>query len=153
MEVKSESEVAQSCLTLRDPMDGSLPGSSVHGIFQAEVLEWVAIAFSGLYYIVVVFAIHWHESAVGIHVALSWIPLPPLSPSHPSGLSQCTSCECPVSCIEPGLAMYFTYDSIHISMLFSQIIPPLPFPTKSKSLFFTSVSLAISHIGWLLPSF
>ena len=46
MKVKSESEVAQSCLTLRDPMDGSLPGSSAHGIFQARVLEWGAIAFS-----------------------------------------------------------------------------------------------------------
>ena len=44
--VKSESEVAQSCPTLRDPMDCSLPGSSVHGIFQARVLEWGAIAFS-----------------------------------------------------------------------------------------------------------
>ena len=42
----SESEVAQSCLTLRNPMECSLPGSSVHGIFQARVLEWVAIAFS-----------------------------------------------------------------------------------------------------------
>ena len=48
MKVKSESEVAQSCPTLRDPMDCSLPGSSVHGIFQARVLEWGAIAFSGL---------------------------------------------------------------------------------------------------------
>ena len=46
MKVKSESEVAQSCLTLRDPMDCSLPGSSVHGIFQARVLEWGAVAFS-----------------------------------------------------------------------------------------------------------
>ena len=42
-----ESEVTQSCPTLRDPMDCSLPGSSVHGIFQARVLEWGAIAFSG----------------------------------------------------------------------------------------------------------
>ena len=48
MKVKSESEVAQSCLTLSDPVDCSLPGSSVHGIFQARVLEWVAIAFSVL---------------------------------------------------------------------------------------------------------
>ena len=46
MKVKSESAVAQSCLTLHDPMDCSLPGSSVHGIFQARVLEWSAIAFS-----------------------------------------------------------------------------------------------------------
>ena len=47
VKVKSESEVAQSYPTLSDPMDCSLPGSSVHGIFQARVLEWVAIAFSG----------------------------------------------------------------------------------------------------------
>ena len=46
MKVKSESEVAQSRPTLLDPMDCSLPGSSVHGIFQARVLEWGAIAFS-----------------------------------------------------------------------------------------------------------
>ena len=49
MKVKSESEVAQSCPTLRDPLDCSLPGSSVHGIFQARVLEWGAIAFSDIY--------------------------------------------------------------------------------------------------------
>ena len=48
MKVKSESEVVQSCLTLRDPMDCSPPGSSVHGIFQARVLEWGAIAFSDI---------------------------------------------------------------------------------------------------------
>ena len=46
MKVKSESEVAQSCLTLSDPMDCRPPGSSIHGIFQARVLEWGAIAFS-----------------------------------------------------------------------------------------------------------
>ena len=46
MNVKSESEVAQSCPTLSNPMDYSLPGASVHGIFQARVLEWVATAFS-----------------------------------------------------------------------------------------------------------
>ena len=51
MKVKSESEVAQSCLTLSDPIDYSPPGSSIHGIFQAGVLEWVAIAFSGKEYI------------------------------------------------------------------------------------------------------
>ena len=46
IKVKSESEVTQSCVTLCHPMDCSLPGSSVHGIFQARVLEWGAIAFS-----------------------------------------------------------------------------------------------------------
>ena len=49
MKVKSESEVAQSCPTLHEPMDCSPPGSTVHGIFQARVLEWGAIAFSCLY--------------------------------------------------------------------------------------------------------
>ena len=48
MKVKSESEVAQSCPTLSYPMDCSPPGSSIHGIFQARVLEWGAIAFSGI---------------------------------------------------------------------------------------------------------
>ena len=46
MKMESESEVAQSCPALSDPMDCSLPGSSIHGIFQATVLEWGAIAFS-----------------------------------------------------------------------------------------------------------
>ena len=49
MKVKGESEVAQLCLTLSDPMDCSLPGSSIHGIFQARVLEWGAIASSANY--------------------------------------------------------------------------------------------------------
>ena len=49
MKVKSESEVAQSCLTLSDPMNFSLPGSSVHGIFQARVLEWSAIANDSMF--------------------------------------------------------------------------------------------------------
>ena len=48
MKMKSEREVAQSCPTLCDPMDRSLPGSSIHGIFQARVLEWGAIAFSNM---------------------------------------------------------------------------------------------------------
>ena len=51
MKVKSESEVAQSCPTLCDPMDCSLPGSSIHGSFQARVLEWGAIAFSDITYV------------------------------------------------------------------------------------------------------
>ena len=49
IKVKSESEVAQPCPTLSDPMDCSLPGSSIHGIFQARVLEWGTIAFSLLH--------------------------------------------------------------------------------------------------------
>ena len=73
-------------------------------------------------------------------------PLPPPSPFHPSGLSQCTSFECPVLYNELGLVLYFTYDNIHVSLLFSQIFTPLPFPKESKSLFFISVSLLLSCI-------
>ena len=76
----------------------------------------------------------------------SWTLFPPSAPFHPSGSSQCTSPEHPAWCIEPGLVIYFIYGNIHVSMLFSQIIPPLPSPTESKSLFFTSVSLLLSHI-------
>ena len=73
----------------------------------------------------------------------SWTPLPPPSPSYPSGSSQSTSPEHSISCIKPGLVIYFAYDNIHASMLFSHIIPPLPSPTESKSQFFTSVSLLL----------
>ena len=69
------------------------------------------------------------------------IPNHPPSLPHPSGLSQCTTFECPASWTEFALLIYFTYGNIYISMLFSQIIPPPPSLTKSKSLFFISVSL------------
>ena len=92
------------------------------------------------------FAIHWHESTMGVHLFPILNHPPPPSPSHPSGSSQCTSPEHPVSCIEPGLAICFTYDNIHVSMPYSQTIPPSPSPTESQRLFYTSVSLLLSHI-------
>ena len=65
MKVKSESEVAQSCPTLSNPMDCSPPGSSIHGIFQARVLEWGAIAFSELVFLATVYkgslSLHPHQ--------------------------------------------------------------------------------------------
>ena len=64
MKVKSEREVAESCLTISDPMDCSPPGSSVHGIFQARLLEWGAIAFS--------IGITWGA----LKVSWAWIPSP-----------------------------------------------------------------------------
>jgi len=73
-------------------------------------------------------------------------PIPPPSPSHPSGSSQCTSPEHPVSCTKPGPAIWFTYDNIHISTLPSQVTPPSPSPTESKRLFFASVFLWLSTI-------
>ena len=90
------------------------------------------------------FAIHQHESTMGAHV-FPILNAPP-SPYHPSGSSQCTSPEPPVSCIKPRLVIRFIYDIIHVSMPFSQIIPLSPSPTESKRLFYTSVSLLLSHI-------
>ena len=76
----------------------------------------------------------------------SWIPLPPPTPYHLSGSSPCTSPKHPVSCIEHRLALRFLHDSIHVSMPFSQIIPPSPSPSESQSPFYTSVSLLLSLI-------
>ena len=76
----------------------------------------------------------------------SWTLLPPPSPYHPSGSSQCTSPKLPISCIEPGLAICFLYDIIHVLMPFSQIIPLSLSLTESKRLFYTSVSLLLSRI-------
>jgi len=63
----------------------------------------------------------------------SWPSLPPPSPSHPSGASQCTSPEHPVSCLEPGLAIYFIYDNIHVSMLFFKSSHPCLLPQSPKA--------------------
>ena len=74
----------------------------------------------------------------------TWTPNP--NPYHLSGSSPCTSPKHPVSCIEHRLVICFLHDSIHVSVPFSQIIPPSPSPTESKSPFYTSVSLLLSHI-------
>ena len=84
-------------------------------------------------------AIRQRESTTGVHVFSIRNPLPT------SGSSQCTSPKHPVSCIEPRLVIRVLYD-MHVSMPFSQIIPPSPSPTESKRLFYTSLSLSLSHI-------
>jgi len=81
----------------------------------------------------------------------SWALLPPPSPHHPSGSSQCSSPKHRVSCIEPGLASRFIHDILHVSMPFSQIFPPSPSPIESIRLFYTSVSLFLDDMilnGW-----
>ena len=71
---------------------------------------------------------------------------PAPSPYHLFGSSQCTIPKHPVSCIKPGLAIRLTYDNIHVSVPFSQIISPSPSPSESKRLFYTSVPLLLSCI-------
>ena len=114
-------------------------GTSIYWVFFFLILFY----FLTLQYCIG-FAIYRNESTTDIHM----FPIlnPPPSPCHSSESYQCTSPKHPVSCIEPGLATHFIYDIIHVSMPFSQIIPPSPFPTESTRLFYTSVSLLQSHI-------
>ena len=81
---------------------------------------------------------------MGIHV-FPILNLPPTSLPVPS-LQVILLHQPQGSCIEPGLAIHFLYDIIHVSMTFPQIIPPSPSPTESKRLFYTSMSLLLSHI-------
>ena len=75
--------------------------------------------------------------------------LPPPSPYHLSGVSQCTSPKHPVSCIEPGLATRFIHDILHVSMPFSQIFPPSPSPTESVRLFYIKQILLYVLLEWM----
>ena len=94
-----------------------------------------------LFYFLVVFVIHWHEKAMDIHV-FSILISPATSLSTQSlWVFPVHQVRALVSCIQPGLVICFTLVNIHVSMLFSQNIPPSPSPTESKSLFYTSVSL------------
>ena len=99
-----------------------------------------------LYNIIVAFAIHWHESAMDLHV-FPILNLPPLSLPIPSlWVIPVHQPWALVSSIQPRLVICFILDNIHVSNLFSQLIPPSPSPIESKSLFYTSVSLFLSCI-------
>ena len=96
------------------------------------------------------FAIHEHESAMGVHVFPILKPPPTSLPIPSLWVIPVHQPQHPVSCIEPGLEIHFLY-IMHVSMPFSQIVPPSPSPTESKRLFYTSVSLLLT--GLSLPSF
>ena len=105
----------------------------VHAMFFFYLVNWRIV----IYNIMLVFARRQHESAVRICV-----PPHPESPSppYPFRLSQKTGFGCLASCIKLALVIYFTRGNVYALMLFSQIIPPSPSSTESKSLFFTSMS-------------
>ena len=107
-----------------------------------------------LYNIVVVFAIRWHESAMDLHVFPILNPPPASLPIPSLWVIPVHQPWALVSCIQPGLVICFTLDNIHVSMLFSQIIPPSPSPIESKtSILYICVSFSVLHIGLSLPSF
>ena len=144
----------QLCLTLCDSMHCS---SSVHGIFPAGIFVFCFFfSFSSLFffnlilffklYIIVLVLPNIEMNLPQVYMCSpSWTLLPPPSPYHPSGSSQCISPKHPVSCIEPGLVTCFIHDIIHVSMPFSQVFPPSPSPTESIRLFYTSESLLLSR--------
>ena len=117
MKVKSESEVAQSCLTLRDPIDCSLSGSSILGIFQAESLEWVEDnRFAVLcWFLMLVCTTLWLNYMYTYVPSLMSLPSPHLPPLGPHRAPSWAPCAIQISVYIPS-AICFTQGSVYMSM-------------------------------------
>ena len=133
-------------------MKTNLFQSCVHCCFPNLLACWIQHFFFFNFYFYFIlqygigFAIHWHESTTGVHAFPNMNPPSTSLPITSLWVIPCTSPKHAVSCIGHRLAICFLHDSRHVSMPFSQIIPPSPSPTESKSLFYTSVSLLLSCI-------
>ena len=142
-------------LVVTSGIQGKNEGAIVQSLImkggELQSFLFLLLFFSTLFYFTI---LYWFcHTSTWIHHGCTWVPNPeppshlsPPTPYHLSGSSPCTSPKHPVSCIEHRLALRFLHDSIHVSMPFSQIIPPSPSPSESKSLFYTSVSLLLSRI-------
>ena len=128
-------------------MDRETWRAAIHGVAKSRtrLSDWTELNWTELLYNIVLVLPYSNMNPPWVYTCSpSWTPIPPPSPSHHSGSSQCTSPEHPVSCVEPGLAIHFPH-IIHVSMPFSQIIPPSPSSIEYKRLFYTSVSLLLSR--------
>ena len=110
-----------------------------------EVWVYLSLIYFTLYYCIG-FTIYWLESTMGVHVFPILNPPPTSLPIPSLWVIPVHQPQAPVSCTEPGLAIRFTYDNLHVSMPFSRMILPLPSPKESKRLFYTSVSLLLSRM-------
>ena len=93
------------------------------------------------------FVIHWHESAMDLHVFPILTPSPNSLSTQSLWVFTVHQVRALVSCIQPGLVICFTLDNIHVSMLFSQNVPPSPSPRVPKSVLYICVSFSVLHTG------
>jgi len=137
-EIQSEALMSVYCMHFSCPqgstgwinwyVNAGLAGTRklLHSLFLKKLFNWrlITLQYFGS------FCHTWTWISRGCTcVPPSWTRLPPPSPPHPSGLSQSIGFECPASCVKLALVIYFIHGNIHVSMLFSYIVPPLPPPT------------------------
>ena len=139
MKVKRESKVAQSCPTPSNPMDCSPPGSSVHGICQARVLEWVAIAFSSItklnatkswQTVIFIYLIHFAKKHLMLALAFD-----PIAAVHAKSLQSCLTLRDPMDCSLPGSPIHGIFQARVLEWV------PSPSPTRPQNAIWVASAL------------